>query len=495
MKQRFLALLCTVIICLSAAGCEKTPAPEPIPETETPAESTPQLQDPLLCDFQVVYTRSIQRNLDTVDIFETAPADDLQLRLYQTENRDRVTMGRLQNTMGETSMYAWEIPADGSIHWYDAETDQWLKQPLEEGTYTASMIELAMEDGSSYLIYLPKTYRKQEADVLEYLPAHNGSLTAARNETGWRFDLVTSLPDESCVSDFTMVQGVRPMLNWEHDYCGNLWKHYTMETEGKWCFDGYYWPCPENYIPTGENYLYRCAAGYLIRSLCNTARIHPAADNLTLAMLDTMVLEQNEAGYWATTPRSDWLYTDYGIDEGFYDTRFNSDLMETFRKYYRFAGGDVFREAMERYVSFYVDFAEKEHFSTESGGWFIPDYTPYTTRKPHASLNHLLAECIVLYHLSEDLEMPHLTDLADRILLAISDTQEDWINDSGDLHYCVFPEGDFGLQDYPYLTYNDLLDTQNLLLKTREQTNPTLQFLMEHKLRWMEENDITEYKK
>ena len=516
MKQRMLAIICAAFLCILTTGCENNeptaqeqpvvaqpesqlksqetesvsnvqPEPEPVPKPD------PELQEPLWSGVQVSYSRSIQRNKDTVDVFETDSNSAFCMRLYQMENGDRVTLGRVQNTVGEIPAYIWEVPTNGIIRWYDRATDQWTQQPLEPGTYQFSMVELAMDDGTSFLIYLPKTYRTQEHEVLEYLAEKDGSLSVAKVGDSWQFILLASLPDQSCVSDFTIVQGPHPMLNWTHSYCGNLWKNYTMETEGKWCFDGYYWPCPSNYIPSGANYLYACPASYLIKSFAYAASVHPAADNLALAMLDTMSLQQNEDGFWPTSPRSDWLYTDYGVDKGFYDTRFNTDLIEIYRRYYEYSGGDILLNSMERYVEFYTDYAQREHFTTENGGWFIPDYGPASTAKPHSSLNHQLAECIELYYLADILQRPDLEELADRMVLAVADTQSQWVTPSGDLHYCVFPDGSFGMQDYPYLTYNDLFELQNLLISRRGEPNNTLTFLMNQTRQWMDANGITEY--
>ena len=168
--------------------------------------------------------------------------------------------------------------------------------------------------------------------------------------------------------------------------------------------------------------------------------------------------------------------------------------MEIYRVYYQYAGGDVLLETIESHLAFFMDFAQQEHFTSASGGWFIPDYTPAPLQKPHCSLNHQLAECIELYRLADLLQRPELEELADLMLLAVSDTKDQWIKENGDLHYCIFPDGSFGMQDYPYLTYNDLYELQTLLTKRRGQPDETLQFLMDQKKIWMDANGVTDYK-
>lgn len=333
-------------------------------------------------------------------------------------------MGRAAgNGKNRVCLQRWCQQRDTSMRWYDRSRNAWSHQPLAPGSYRHSMIELSGKDGSSRLIYLPKVYRTHENRVLEYLPDFDGCLNVTEALDGWQLELTAELPDSGCVADYTMVSADAPLLNWEHSFCGELWKNYTMETEGKWCFDGYYWPCPDNYVPTGENYLYPNPAAYLLKSFSYAAQAHSAAADLALAMLDVMSQSQNEQGFWPTAPRSTWLYDDYGIDGGYYDTRFNTDLVEIYGHYYNQFGGDTLRRSMEQYVSFYTDFAQTQHFETERGGWLIPDYGSDTVvYTPHCSLNHQLAECIELYRLAETLSQPELAALADRLLLAIEDT-------------------------------------------------------------------------
>ena len=505
--MRYFAVAIVAILILCIVGCNivlGNNTPEPTFTSNAPEEThvapqtpTPELNDPHLDgSLEVSYTRSIHLNNDTVDVFETAEADNVCLRIYQTGNEDCVTMGRVRNTVGQAASYIWTSELNGILRYYDREADLWIENDIAPCTVQISMIELLFEDGSSFLIYTPKTFRLHENGVMEYLPQCDGFINVEQNGDGWMFSLQSNIPDTNCVSDFTVVSGPRSMLNWGHPNCGDLWKNYTLETEGKWCFNGYFFPCAYNYVPTGENYLYNCPAAYFVKSMVYVAYAHPAAENLALAMLDTLAMEQNKAGYWPTSPRSEWLYEDYGVDKGFYDTRFNSDLLRIYRVYYDTYGGDVLRDVMNMYADFFVEFAECEHFLSPNGGWFIPDYTPASINKPHSSLNHQLAEIIELYGLADSLQRPDLEELAGKMLLAITDTDKQWINEMGDLHYCIFSDGKtFGRQDYPYLTYNDLFDLQEVLVKRYGAEAESIQFLMDMKKQWMDANEVTGYKK
>ena len=54
-------------------------------------------------------------------------------------------------------------------------------------------------------------------------------------------------------------------------------------------------------------------------------------------------------------------------------------------------------------------------------------------------------------------------------------------------------DGSYGLQDYPYLTYNDLYYLQKELLAMGRERNETLDALMEAKAKWMTQKGITGY--
>ena len=481
--MRKLILFLVTISMLLAVGC-----------AGSSSDPKPKLHEPLYDRHtKISYVRSVQRNDDSVAVFETKPDTDISLRIYQADNSDRVTMGRVENMSGQVSAYTWNKPSSGVLRYYDSQTETWIEDEISPQILCLSMVELSFEDGSSYLIYPPKTYRPLRNGVVEYLPECDGFLQIEETKKGWVFSLQALLPSDDFISDFTVVQGLRPMLDWDYPDCAALWKNYTLESEPKWRFDGYYYPCPYNYVPTGVNYLYNSPAAYLVKSMIYAASVHPASENLAFAMLDTIALEQNESGYWPTSPRSEWLYEDYGVDRGFYDTRFNSDLVKLYRMYYDSYGGDFFLNIMEKYADFFLEFAEREHFLSPNGGWFIPDYDPAKT-KPHSSLNHQLAEIIELYELSSLLNRADLEELADKMLFAITDTKKNWIAETGDLHYCVYPDGTYGAQDYPYLTYNDLFDMQQLLLERQGETDDALQYLMNRKKRWMDRQGVKGYK-
>lgn len=487
MKRRcwFGWILWALAAALGLCACRavETAAPSPVPALENAAPEP--LREMALQEGRAVI-RETQETLDGVPVSQ---------RVMTFPDGDTVTMGRAQLQGSAVELASWTVDG-GTLHYYDRAEGRWVVSPLSSQTLQESMVELELDGGGSYLLYLPKTYACRENAALEYLPQQDGQLQITQTHGHWRLTLTGTAPELECVCDYTMVRSEGRLIDWSHPGSQTLWTGYTMEGRGKWCFDGYYWPSPDNYVPTGENCLYRCPASYLVKSFAYAASVHRGAKDLAIAMLDTLSQFQNEAGFWPTLSESQWLSGDYAIGAGFYDTRFNTDLVEIYLRVYSNFGGDSLRETLERYADFYMAYAEQHHFETVNGGWFVEDYFHPSGNLPtHCSLNHQAAECIALYHLSDTLDRADLADLAGTLLQAVQDTAPNWINADGDLHYCVYPNGAYDRPDYPYLTYNDLYNLQALLMQRGGAEDPALKSLMTAKRLWMDANGITEYQK
>lgn len=413
-------------------------------------------------------------------------------RTYAFSSGEQVVMGRV-DTEGSTVADTVELPAgSGVIRYYEPSTGAWVETPLTDGVYTASTVEIVQED-QTFFCYVPKAYLVGQRQTLTYLPDSDGTLTVKGDSDGWIVTLTAQGP-EGAVADYTWMSAEDPLLDWFHETYPEDWYNYTQDGEGKWCFDGYYRTTPDTYEPTGPNSIYRCPASYVVQSIAEAAEERSSARALALAMADTLIQGQNSLGFWETGPESQWLSGDYGIGAGFFDTRFNTELADLLGKLYQLSGGDYLQEALEQYCEFYVDFAEQHHRETENGGWLVEDYwNDDVSAVVHTSLNHQLAECLTMYHLADALGWTDLRQLADRMLLAVEDTASDWINAEGDLHYRCNGDGSYGGNDYPYLTYNDLLALQQYLKASGDGPSEALTFLMDAKRAWMDSHGVTEY--
>lgn len=416
-------------------------------------------------------------------------------RQYQLGNGDTVTQARVQNGNWSSRWEAvetWDLPSkEGAIWYYDPAVGAWQQAALAPAVLSATAAYLVTSD-VQYFVFIPWGYRQVEHACLQETGSR-GYLTITQTEGGWRVQVFGSYLNAGEVCDYTVVRSDDPAPLW--DTAENslaLWATYAQPRDWKWCYDGYYRPCPETYEPHGSGVYFRSVISYLTKSLEALAGSNRCADDLTVAMLDTVSRLAEDDGSMHTKTRSAWLWEDYGIGADYYDTRWNSDAMLLYLTFAQRHGG--FRDVMEDYLAFYLDYAEKYHHTTENGGWFVYDYcNPDADVPVHTSLNHQLAEMQVLYDYSDYLQRPDLAALADRMLLAIEDTWPQWIKPDGDLQYCYYGEGVYGRADYPYLTYNDLFTMQKTLLTRNGEENTALRALMESKLRWMTQQGITGY--
>lgn len=415
-------------------------------------------------------------------------------RCYEMEN-GTVVFGRMCAQKRESRYHLIRedvLPCTaGTIWYYDRETSYWKTTALDTMQLNSPCVYID-GDGADFFYYPPTGYNPLENNSLQ-LTGSTGFLSIKKVRKGWRVQMYGSYLGAGEVCDYTLVKGKGEpaLLDTERENVMNLWSTYCNAGDGRWCYDGYYFPAAYNYIPTGTNVLYRCVAAYGANSMEGQSKGTRCANLLSAAMLDTLSLQQNEAGYFPSMSGSEWLKADYGIDPGYYDTRFNSDLLLIYAKHIRRTG--ALTEPASRYMDFFLHHAEECHFETENGGWLVWDYAP--AQKPvHCSLNHQLAEMLDLYEYADILQRPELTELADRMLLGLEDTKDDWLLDDGNLHYCQMPDGTFGKDDYPYLTYNDLFNIQKKYEELGRERSAALDELMAAKLTWMQANGVTGYK-
>lgn len=411
---------------------------------------------------------------------------------FTFEDGARVRSGRVNGAAGETVVFSVLLDKTATLR--SCEDGTWQETrlgPETVGDHYGFCIYLDDENTHVWL-YIPQQYRKMEQSCLEYLPEQEGYLQVTELTDGYLVRMYARPTRENCVADYLVTASTLPLFPWDSEAMEFL-KEYTMKyRNGKWCYDAYYYPSPATYRPTGRYVFYRNTAAYHIGKLEERAEQYPGCRYLVTALLHNMKDLYNEAGFIPQENESSWLTEDYGIGSGYYDTRWNSDLMETWLHQCRLTGDETSRAVIGRYMDYYLQYAGEHHWETASGGWLVQDYWHPAGGEPtHCSLNHQLAELCVARQAAELLERPELAELADRMLLGVTDHGTAWLREDGDLHYAYLPDGTFGLADYPYLTYNDLLRTQEMLAAR----DPVLQMLMDSKKDWMDRNNITEYAK
>ncbi len=444
----------------------------------------------------LINSREMHNGVESISIKEyltEAAGGDFYLTRYNAANGDTVVSGSLRGVTKEAVvLQSLHIVGNADIHFYD--NNQFESFPLEEGQYDSSLFFIDSKD-FDIACYTPKQYRMLANEALEYLPDLDGYLNVKKTTDGFDIEIITDAVDISCCSDFMLVYSSEDIMNWDTNEVDEEWLAFTMDGDNRWTYTGYYRISPNTYYPTGANVYYRCQACYLGSSFIEANPRYRVMDDMLLCIIDTMARQQNEFGYFPSTSRSNWLMEDYNIKENYYDTRFNSDLIEIFLKAYEDYLNNFAYIAIGKYADFYMNMANECAWDDGAGGVFVPDYWGQDgwMDKIHTSLNHQLSEMSVLYKMSDLLNRPELAELADKMLVGIENAGINWIRPNYDLNYCIFPDYSFGLDDYPDLTYNDMFKMQQLLEQRRGYRSEVLDKIMSYKLQWMKAHYVTTY--
>ncbi len=371
--------------------------------------------------------------------------------------------------------------------------DGWYMSGNPENTDKKTMF--IDTDKVSVMISIPAVYTNNfQYNTLQYHPdmEEKAEITINPDNTvtiSWSFPQNTGL-----IGEIWYLCSENKLADWNNgNHFAALAQDLAVERRFSW--DGYYFPIPANYIPNGDHMLYRQPSNYTGASFTSYGDF-PAAFKMGYVMTYTCMLNQNEKGYWATMPKSGWLSEDFNIGGGFYDTRFNTDFAENLLSAYKRYNNDEFLFAACKYAEYFIQHANTESYTTKNGGLLVQDYGyDYDHLDTHVSLNHQLAELDYLYKLYQITREDSYRLLADQMLIAINDTKDQWVLANNNLNYALYyVAGTNPMVDYPYLTYNDLFETQELYTAIYGKENETVKYLMDCKLQWMTENSITGYR-
>ena len=436
-------------------------------------------------------TRTIETDNDKIKIYESHTGS-LSERVYAFDDGTRGVMGRVDGSSQSMVLFTAFVGNDAVVRSTDG--SRWEVSSVASGKYYGSVTYVYDKD-KAFMFILPQEYRLRENNCLEYLPGKDGYLQVCSVEGGFCLQLVSRAVDPGCVCDYLAIASDSQFFDWKTPGPVLFMKGHGLHGDGRWCWDGYYYICPSTYIPSGENVFYRNTSCYFGKSMAAGLGYYRGCEILSMIIGDTAVCQQNSAGFMPQLNESTWLSGDFNIGTGYYDTRFNSDLAETWMRLYNYDHASNILEPLRKYLDFYLDHAEKRHQETAGGGWFVEDYfNPTGGKHTHTSLNHQLAEASVLYKASAILGDDNLYELADKMILAVENTASKWIKSDNNLHYSISAKGTYGGHDYPYLTYDDLYNMQELLEKIKGSRSDALQSLMDAKLAWMKRNGVHGFK-
>lgn len=413
------------------------------------------------------------------------------------QNGDVYSMNRLQFNSGdgENHQVVLNITGDSILVKY---TDHNTKQQITTSHLYGVPYEtiLLSTEKETYLIGVPAVYQNN------FL---NGTLTRVQDKeqpiaiqkVDGGYNIIMNFPkDPNMISEYWFMESSEILKTDVVAYVVHEVLSYDFVDTMRWSYDGFYYETPHNYEPTGDGVLYNHPANYVGAAWLRDAQ-SPMALNLAYIMTTVCMANQNNLGFFETGPKSEWLETDFSIGAGFYDTRFNTDFARNLLSAYEKYGEQKFLNSAIKYAEFFLNFAETNHYPTPSGGILVEDYWHIESHEDtHVSLNHHVAEMNFLCEIYEVTKDSRYLEMAGRMLKGVEDTRELWVQDDGNLRYeLYYTKNTNPMRDYPYLTYNDLFDSRELFQEQFGYSNFAIEYLMEVKKKWMDNNSVTEYKK
>lgn len=413
-------------------------------------------------------------------------------------NNDIFNIKRYNFNTTSEERYSETLTIAGStfeMRYVSPETGEWFMS--QNPTNVAKKTLFIDTDLTSLIISIPAVYTNNmfQNNTQECNPDLEEPISITINDDNTISITYTFPQDTNYVGEIWYLMATEHKLaDWNNINHFNVLKN-ELSDGRRFSWDGYYFEIPYNYIPYSDNMLYRHPSNYVGASMAKYGDFL-AAYNLGYVFTYTCMENQNDLGYWATGPKSGWLSEDFNIGANFYDTRFNTDFAVNLINAYKRYNNDEFLMAVCRYAEYFIDHATNNHYETKNGGWLVEDYGyDYDHNRTHVSLNHQLAELNVLYTLYQTTREEKYKELADKMLLAVEDTKDQWVLANNNLNYALYyMAGTNAMVDYPYLTYNDLFETQLIYKTIYGKENDVVKYLMDCKMEWMTANNVTGYR-
>ncbi|ERI09364.1 hypothetical protein HMPREF0083_02534 [Aneurinibacillus aneurinilyticus ATCC 12856] len=347
-------------------------------------------------------------------------------------------------------------------------------------------------DGSKlfYRIGKAEAYKPLGNTVYKEIPQANTATTHTQNDSGHAF-LLTMNAGAGTESVTWGMLSDQPLIRWENQQAETKAAQLEFEIDKKLREDGVYYANESTYRPYEPGSFYRNPAN--IDGLRSLAFLSEAENgvwfkNIASHLAYTAVQTQTNSGYWETYPRSEWLHQSYGIGYRYMDNRRNIDNATFLLHYYWVMPDPVIKKALDKWDAYLMDYAARYGMKVGTDGLFVPDYVGAEGSKPsHTSLNHLVATMNYLYevYLYNGDESKKL--LGNRLLAGIQATRAQWIMPDQNLYYAMYPDlTPHPYSDYAYLTRDDLVFSQYLLLRVNGHEDPDLQALINSKNAWLE---------
>ncbi len=280
---------------------------------------------------------------------------------------------------------------------------------------------------------------------------------------------------------------VNSMVDWSHKTAFYTMVKMDFESGTIFFSDGVYRENMYNYVPRSSSVrtYFKNPAGLQVRAckwVLDKGSLFKAVGVYSMYVFADSI---GNKGYIPTQPMSEWLKSDFNISYNFYDTRFNSDTMTSLMYIYKDYPDKYVLEKLNKYISFYKRYYKTKQYKVGKAV-FVPDYMDISGKNKinPTSLNHFIAETEVMflyYNLTGDKECHKI---ALEMLNSIKLTSGKWVRPNGDLWYRVTPQGVFNTDDYPLVTYNDLVFFKQILKTVEGKIPAEIEKIYQSKEKW-----------
>ncbi|MGM0397224.1 MAG: hypothetical protein ACQEP4_09235 [Bacillota bacterium] len=422
-----------------------------------------------------------------------------QVSFVQTNNslpgKGSFFLRRIVSLSDYTYWTSFKIPGEtGTLRYFDSNNDL-IQVPLENGTLPQGRILFLSTEKYHYILGQPYSYRGLGGGTMDSVSSL--PVNVRKNLDGWIVEFRYNL--EPGVQGILWGAGSpNTLVDFSDKSQLRMWSSHDLDRNARLLYDGYHYKSPTTYYPSTPHSYWRIPSDYLTNSLVRSGG-SLASEIMGQSLLKVAHRNINQEGFLPTLPLSNWLHNDYGISNGFFDTRFNGDTIETNVAAYNRFGDEIFIDAARRLAGYYMEHGKDNHYLVNDlaigEGWLVEDYYNTGGRRNHTSLNHQLQSIhsfLLLYEVDGDHEY---LNFAEQMLRGIKITRDKWIMPSGNLEYAYMPDGKMDHIDYEYLTYNDLLNVQDALVRIMGERDADLDLLIASKRIWMDMNSVVTYRK
>lgn len=372
---------------------------------------------------------------------------------------------------------------------------------VDQKTVIPEGVILLETESETLVIGQPRVTKKIRNGIREEQPS-NVKFEIAPNSLGYSITVrITSSKKCECEAHFWAVKSYYSLFEGDYEPFMAICEQ-SKKAKQFIAPEGYFYKMDQSYSPWSENSFYLNPSAYTANLLSQYME-HTFSKLSLEALLRLMDTQINEKGFIPMGNSSLWLLREYKIPALYYDTRWNCDLGYHYLSAYEKNGVPEDLISAKKLISYFMYHSKTRNFPIKDGlkdGIFVCDYSSENSPAiTHCSLNHQLMGIKLLYkaYLIFSGEAPNkktpesfenreeLLDLAKKMLGSIEITRSSWIRTNNDLHYAIFPNFSYGLDDYPDLTYSDLLEVQELHRQIFGTPNYSLDFLIESKKKFL----------